>query len=59
MLLPEPLRYLNDRFISVNVGVPPTKAIVQISPEQLLPALDSTFPLDTFKVSLVPQAVRR
>lgn len=58
MLLPEPLRYLNDRFISVNVGVPPVEVIVRISPEQLLPALDITFPLDTFQVSLVPQAVR-
>lgn len=59
ILLPEPLRYLNDRFISVNVGVPPVNAIVRISPEELLPALDLTFPLDTFQVSLVPQAVRR
>ena len=59
LLLPEPLRYLNDRFISVNVGVPPVDAIVRISPEDLLPALDQTFPLDTFAVSLVPQAVRR
>lgn len=58
LLLPEPLRYLNDRFISVNVGVPPVDAIVRISPEDLLPALDLTFPLDTFQVSLVPQAVR-
>mmetsp|Transcript_8854 Transcript_8854/g.21095 ORF Transcript_8854/g.21095 Transcript_8854/m.21095 type:complete len:613 (+) Transcript_8854:1-1839(+) len=58
LLLPEPLRYLNDRFISVNVGVPPVDAIVRISPYELLPALDLTFPLDTFQVSLVPQAVR-
>ena len=58
LLLPEPLRYLNDRFISVNVGIPPVDAIVRISPRDLLPALDQTFPLDTFKVSLVPQAVR-
>lgn len=49
---------MNDRFISVNVGVPPVEVIVRISPEQLLPALDITFPLDTFQVSLVPQAVR-
>jgi len=58
LLLPEPLRYLNDRFISVNVGVPPVDAIVRIAPKDLLPALDQTFPLDTFQVSLVPQAVR-
>jgi len=58
ILLPEPLRYLNDRFISVNVGVPPVDTIVRISPEDLLPALDLTFPLDTFQVSLILQAVR-
>jgi len=58
LLLPEPLRYLNDRFISVNVGVPPVDAVVRIAPEDLLPALDQTFLLDTFQVSLVPQAVR-
>jgi len=58
LLLPEPLRYLNDRFISVNVGIPPVDAIVRISPRDLLPALDQTFPMDTFHVSLIPQAVR-
>lgn len=58
ILLPEPLRYLNDRFLSTNVGVPPTEAIVKISSSELLPALNATFPLDTFQISLVPQAVR-
>jgi len=58
ILMPEPVRYLNDRFISVNVGIPPVDAIVRISGKDLLPALDQTFPLDTFQVSLVPQAVR-
>ena len=59
ILLPEPLRYLNDRFVSTNIGVPPTEAIVRISSEELLPALNTTFPLDVFQISLVPQAVRR
>ena len=59
ILLPEPLRYLNDRFVSTNVGVPPTEAIVRISSEELLPALEEVFPLDVFSISLVPQAVRR
>jgi hypothetical protein len=59
LLLPEPLRYLNDRFFSVNVGVPPTEAIVRISSTELLPALNAMFPLDVFQISLIPQAVRR
>jgi hypothetical protein len=59
LLLPEPLRYLNDRFVSTNIGVPPTEAIVRISSEELLPALNNTFPLDVFQISLIPQAVRR
>jgi hypothetical protein len=59
ILLPEPLRYLNDRFFSTNIGVPPTEAIVRISSSELLPALNTTFPLDTFQISLLPQAVRR
>jgi hypothetical protein len=58
LLMPEPLRYLNDRFFSVNVGVPPTEAIVRVSSTELLPALNSTFPLDVFQISLIPQAVR-
>jgi hypothetical protein len=49
---------LNDRFISTNIGVPPTEAIVRISPNELLPALNATFPLDVFKISLIPEAVR-
>jgi hypothetical protein len=56
--MPEPLRYLNDRFFSVNVGVPPTEAIVRVSSRELLPALNAAFPLDVFQVSLIPQAVR-
>lgn len=59
LLLPQPNRYLTDRFISPNVGVPATEAIVRVSSTELLPALNATFPLDTFQISLVPQAVRR
>ena len=58
VLLPEPLRYLNDRFVSANIGVPPTEAIVRISSDELIPALSTTFPLDVFQISLIPQAVR-
>mmetsp|Transcript_8429 Transcript_8429/g.21020 ORF Transcript_8429/g.21020 Transcript_8429/m.21020 type:complete len:1135 (-) Transcript_8429:963-4367(-) len=58
LLLPDPLRYLNDRFLSVNVGVPSTEALVRISSDELLPALERLFPLDVFLISQVPQAVR-
>jgi hypothetical protein len=59
LLLPEPLRYLNDRFAVVNIGVPETDSIVRISSRELLPALDAAFPMDVFQISFVPQAVRR
>ena len=58
LLLPDPLRYLNDRFLSVNVGVPPTEALVRISSDELLVALEDLFPLDVFLISQLPQAVR-
>lgn len=58
LLLPEPQRYLTDRFVSPNVGVPPTDQMVKISSSELLPALDQIFPLDTYQISLIPQAVR-
>jgi hypothetical protein len=59
LLLPEPLRYLNDRFVSANIGVPPTDSIVRIASRELLPALAVTFPMDVFQISYIPQAVRR
>ena len=58
LLLPEPIRYLNDRFISTNIGVPPIEVVVRISSRELLPALNETFPMDVFRISLLPQAVR-
>ena len=59
LLLPDPQRYLSDRFVSPNVGVPPTDQIVRVSSAGLLDALNSAFPLDTFQISLIPQAIRR
>lgn len=53
LLLPEPLRYLNDRFVSVNIGVPPTDSIVRIASRELLPALAATFPMDVFQIRYV------
>eukprot|EP00957_Ditylum_brightwellii_P086107 6551206-Ditylum_brightwellii.AAC.1 len=56
--MPDPTRYLTDRLVSVNVGVPPIHSVLRISSEELLPALEETFPLDIFGISLVPTALR-
>jgi len=58
LLLPEPIRYLTDRLVAVNTAVPTTDAVVQISSEELLPALNEVFTLDTFRISYVSVAIR-
>jgi hypothetical protein len=58
ILLPEPIRYLTDRLVSVNVGVPPVDGMLRISSQELLSSLEATFPLDTFSISFVPAAIR-
>lgn len=58
ILLPEPIRYLTDRFVAANVNVPPVESMVRISSKELLPGLDKTFPLDAFRISFVPAAIR-
>ena len=58
IILPEPTRYLADRFLAVNIPVPPVETIVQISSDELYHALSTIFPLDVFEVSYVPQAIR-
>jgi hypothetical protein len=58
ILVPEPTRYLADRFVGVNVQVPPVSSLVRISSRELLPALQLVFPLDVFEISFVPQAIR-
>jgi hypothetical protein len=58
LLLPEPTRYLGDRFVSVNVAVPQVETVLRLSPAELLPALEKVFPLDVFEISFVPQAIR-
>jgi len=58
VLLPEPTRYLGDRFVSVNIAVPPVETVLRISPAELHPALGEIFPLDVFEISFVPQAIR-
>eukprot|EP00550_Attheya_septentrionalis_P007696 CAMPEP_0198281860 /NCGR_PEP_ID=MMETSP1449-20131203/1733_1 /TAXON_ID=420275 /ORGANISM="Attheya septentrionalis, Strain CCMP2084" /LENGTH=820 /DNA_ID=CAMNT_0043977829 /DNA_START=330 /DNA_END=2792 /DNA_ORIENTATION=- len=58
LILPEPLRYLTDRLVSVNTGVPPIDSVIRISSNEFFPALASTFPLDVFSISFVPTAIR-
>mmetsp|Transcript_10648 Transcript_10648/g.15668 ORF Transcript_10648/g.15668 Transcript_10648/m.15668 type:complete len:767 (+) Transcript_10648:84-2384(+) len=58
ILLPEPVRYLSDRLVSVNIQVPPIDSVLRISAKELLPALNRSFPLDVFGISFVPAAIR-
>jgi hypothetical protein len=58
ILVPEPSRYLADRFVSVNIAVPPVEAVLRIAPRELLPALRAAFPMGVFELSFVPQAIR-
>lgn len=58
LLLPDSVRYLSDRFVAANINVPPVEHILRISSKELLPALARNFPLDTFRISFVPTAIR-
>lgn len=58
LLLPEPIRYLTDKLVSVTTQVPETDNIIQIRSSELLPALNEIFLLDTFTISYVSVAVR-
>lgn len=58
LLLPDPTRYLADRYFSVNIPVPAVETILRLSPHEVLPALGSLFVLDVFELSLLPQAIR-
>ncbi|KAL7439655.1 hypothetical protein ACHAXH_004161, partial [Discostella pseudostelligera] len=58
LLLPDPARYLTDRLVSVNTQVPEIDTIIQISSNEVLPALNDVFTLDTFTISYVSVAVR-
>lgn len=57
-MLPEPIRYLTDRLVSVNIQVPEIDNVVQISSRELLPALNEVFKVDVFTISYVSVAVR-
>lgn len=58
ILLPEPIRYLSDRFVAANINVPLVENIMRISSKELLPGLDKNFPLDAYRISVVPAAIR-
>ncbi|KAL3791624.1 hypothetical protein HJC23_012214 [Cyclotella cryptica] len=58
MLIPEPTRYLTDRLVSVNIAVPSINCVLQVSSQELLPALNEVFSLDTFSISIIPVAIR-
>lgn len=58
ILVPEPVRYLSDRLVAVNVQVPDVDGVIRISSADLLPALQELFPLDVFRISFVPSAIR-
>ena len=58
VLLPDPSKYLTDRFLTVSIAVPPVRSILRISANELYPALVTAFPLDVFEISYVPQAIR-
>ena len=58
LMLPSPTRYLADRFVAVNIPVPPVASILRISSKEIYPALEAVFPLDVFEISYIPQAIR-
>jgi hypothetical protein len=58
ILLPDPTRYLADRFVGAKFTVPPVTTIIRLSSSELYPALVSVFPIDTFDVSYIACAIR-
>lgn len=58
IMLPEPVRFLTDRFVNVNVNIPAVDEIVQVAPGEIFVALDSIFPLDVFEVSYLASGIR-
>lgn len=58
IILPEPARFLSDRFVNVNVNIPAVDEIVRVSPDELYTALESLFPLDVFELSYLTSGIR-
>eukprot|EP00586_Coscinodiscus_wailesii_P007075 CAMPEP_0172491484 /NCGR_PEP_ID=MMETSP1066-20121228/22329_1 /TAXON_ID=671091 /ORGANISM="Coscinodiscus wailesii, Strain CCMP2513" /LENGTH=654 /DNA_ID=CAMNT_0013260557 /DNA_START=479 /DNA_END=2443 /DNA_ORIENTATION=- len=59
-ILPETTRYLTDRLVNVFVEVPPVHVILEVQGdgEKTLQYLERVFPLDEFRISFVPVALR-
>lgn len=58
IMLPEPVRFLTDRFVNVNVNIPEVDEIVRLSTSDLYNALDTIFPLDVFELSFLTAGIR-
>lgn len=58
ILMPDPGRYLTDRLITVNINTYPVDEVLRISPHEFYSALEETFPLDVFSISLLPTSIR-
>ena len=58
LLMPDSGRYLADRLLSVNVNAYPVDEVLRVSSTELYSALEETFPLDVFSISLLPTAIR-
>ena len=58
LLMPSRARFLSDRIMTVNVNAYPVDEVLRVSSTELYSALEETFPLDVFSISLVPTAIR-
>ncbi|GFH46295.1 hypothetical protein CTEN210_02769 [Chaetoceros tenuissimus] len=58
LLMPDVGRYLTDRLVTVNLNAYEIDQVLKISSGELYDALEETFPLDVFSLSLVSTAIR-
>ena len=58
LLMPSRARFLSDRIMTVNVNAYPVDEVLRVSSTELYSALEETFPLDVFSISLLPTAIR-
>lgn len=58
LLMPDVGRYLTDRLVTVNLNAYEIDQVLKISSRELYDALEETFPLDVFSLSLVSTAIR-
>ena len=58
IMLPSPSRYFVDKTVTLNLGVPRIAKILTVSSTELLPALNTHFPLDPSCISVLPGLLR-